>query len=493
MRFAGKGLPVMKWSKSFLALAMLLVLIPLSLRAQPPAEHGANIIYLLDVSKSMKAGGLFENIKEKLKELVRERHPLDRIVLITFGEKVNTVLDREIHSSKDIEDITRQIGSLRAEEDWTWMSKAFEETKEKARHIKSQFPGKKLDIYLLTDCENDPPPHLQEFKWKFIEVLTKHFKEFRRQEATVYLLAYRPLDMEEKQKIKAQTPLLLMEPSKAQPLPRIVLEISGFNWGVVKPSQRELSQKGKVKVTKMEGVTRDSVKVTPGPKFKISPRSFDIREVGQSVPLTLTIPPGLTPGKYTEVIELRASEAILEPNRIEATFEVAYPPKEIAPPPKTEVKTEPVKESPKGSGKIPAWLLLPLLLALLGGGGWLLFRKFAVSGPSRTIWIETEDMVNHPATLTGKKLFLGRTAPSPNLDLRLPRYYVTLNKDQRILLGDTQSQTENEVEFDKVLVCLDGEGKQVKLKFLDREPRPEDPLKSQEAKDLPEGFKIDDL
>jgi hypothetical protein len=119
-----------------------------------------------------------------------------------------------------------------------------------------------------------------------------------------------------------------------------------------------------------------------------------------------------------------------------------------------------------------------------------LFRKFALSEPSRTVWIETEDKVHHLATVTGKKLFLGRTASSPNLDLGLPRYYLTLDKERGVLLGDTETRTENAVEFDKAMVCVGSDEKPVKLKFFDQEPeRPDDLMKSQGPQDLPQGFK----
>lgn len=466
----------MKCYKLFLAMVLVLVFIPLHLYAQTAEDQGVNVIYLLDVSKSMRKGDLFENIKGKLKDLMRERGLHDRIVLITFGEEVDTVLDRQIFSSKDIEDINRQIGKLRADSDWTWMSRAFEKTKEKARNIKSQSPSKNLIIYLLTDCENDPPPDIGEPKWKFIEVLQKFFKDFHIQDTSIFLLAYRPLDEEEKEGI-TKTPIEVKEPGSANPLPRIVLAASGFQWGLVSPSRGGTTQKGEIRITKMEGITRDKVQITSSPKFKISPQSFECREIGQSVPLDLVVPADLAPGKYTEVIKFSAVKAMVEPNRIDATFEVASSPKK-------EIE---IKDPPKGSEKIPLWLLLLALLALIGGAVFL-FRKFALSGPSRTVWIETEDKMLHPANVTGKKLFLGRPASSPNLDLGLPRYYLTLDKERGVLLGDTATRTENAVEFDKAMFCVGSDGKPVKLMFFDQEPRSDDLIKSQQTKDLPKEF-----
>ncbi|TSA11595.1 MAG: hypothetical protein D4R73_03650, partial [Deltaproteobacteria bacterium] len=86
--------------------------------------------------------------------------------------------------------------------------------------------------------------------------------------------------------------------------------------------------------------------------------------------------------------------------------------------------------------------------------------------------IETEDKVLHSANVTGKKLWLGRSAPSPYLDLGLPRYFLTLDKERQVLLGNADSETKNAVKFGEDVVCVGSNGERITLKLYDQEPRP---------------------
>ncbi|MDP3013769.1 MAG: hypothetical protein Q8M92_05960, partial [Candidatus Subteraquimicrobiales bacterium] len=115
------------------------------------------------------------------------------------------------------------ISNLKAEGPWTWMSKAFQRTKDIAEDIKSKAPEKRIMIYLLTDCDNDPPPAVKkkEPPWKFVEVLTGYFKDFKIEDTNIYLLSYRPLKQEEKDIIKEQTDIVVKEPEVSEPIPKI--------------------------------------------------------------------------------------------------------------------------------------------------------------------------------------------------------------------------------------------------------------------------------
>ncbi len=227
----------MKWYRIILMIVLALFLFPFTVLAEKADTTGANVIYLLDVSGSMKKGGLFENIKVRLKQLVEERNMGDRIVLITFGEEIWKVIDVEVRNHEDIDDINKVIGNLKAEGPWTWMSKAFQRIKDIAQDIRSKSPEKRLMIYLLTDCINDPPPEVKKTEppWKFVEVLANYFKDFKVKDTHIYLLSYRPLGQEEKDKIKEQTDIVVKEPEASEPIPSKISE---------EPSKQELPKQG---------------------------------------------------------------------------------------------------------------------------------------------------------------------------------------------------------------------------------------------------------
>jgi len=290
--------------------------------AQMPTP--TTVIYLLDVSGSMKSGGLFKNIQGRLKELVGERKVGDTVVLGTFSDDVFWPLKVEIHSIDDINDIKRVIDNLKAEGPWTWMSKAFKETKEKAQEIRAKSPESGLIVYILTDCKNDPPPHIKtvEPPWGFVEVILKYFEGFEAKGAYVYLFSYRTLDPEEKKEIEEKTPLVVKEPKEvAHPMPQIKLSFSGFDFGEIDLFKGKITRSGEISVDDFQDVeTGEKVQLISPAGFDVKPEFITCKEKGQKESVAITIPSNLQPGEHTEIIKLQSEKATVEPPKLKFSF-----------------------------------------------------------------------------------------------------------------------------------------------------------------------------
>jgi hypothetical protein len=284
-----------------------------------------SVIYLLDVSGSMSKGGLFENIKVRLKELVTERKVGDEVILGTFSDSVLWPVRVNIRGSREITDIKKIVDHLEAKGLWTWMSRAFKETKDKAQDIKAKSPETRLMIYILTDCINDPPPEVKKAEppWKFVEVLLEYFEGFKAEETYIYLLSYRPLKPEEKKEIEEKTVIVPteVEPGKPPIFPRIVLSVSGFDFGKVDLSEGEVTQTGEIRVQDLQDVEPGKeVQFIPPPGFKVEPKTIECKEPGQKERVSIIIPSDLHPGEHAEFVKVRCEKASVEPSKLKFFF-----------------------------------------------------------------------------------------------------------------------------------------------------------------------------
>lgn len=414
------------------------------------ANTGADVIYVLDVSASMRKAGLFENIKSRLKELVGERHVGDRVVLITFGEDASKILDVEVRSSQDLEDIKQVIAALRAEGPWTWMSKAFQKTRDMAEDIKSKSPRKRITIYLLTDCENDPPPAVRrsEPTLKFVEVLTRYFKDFKVEGAHVYLLSYGHLGQDEKDAISRETAVDVKEPQASEPIPaRIILDLSGFDFGNISVSKNEVMRSGIIIIKKIErSRPAEKVRLSAPPPYGVNPDIIGQLQEGQKHKITIAIPAGLDAGRHSEAIKLSASDALVEPSQIDFAFMVGT----------------------FSSENIWKWLLfLGLSATILSFVVWFMRRQ----PKTKRLWVRAEGGRPYDTSLSGKqKVWLSEHPPDESLNLGLSTYFVTIENGS-VMLCEERSGNKKTVDFTNDMKCELEEGRSVNIRFYDFDPR----------------------
>ena len=426
--------------------------------AQMPTP--TTVIYLLDVSGSMKSGGLFKNIQGRLKELVGERKVGDTVVLGTFSDDVFWPLKVEIHSIDDINDIKRVIDNLKAEGPWTWMSKAFKETKEKAQEIRAKSPESGLIVYILTDCKNDPPPHIKtvEPPWGFVEVILKYFEGFEAKGAYVYLFSYRTLDPEEKKEIEEKTPLVVKEPKEvAHPMPQIKLSFSGFDFGEIDLFKGKITRSGEISVDDFQDVeTGEKVQLISPAGFDVKPEFITCKEKGQKESVAITIPSNLQPGEHTEIIKLQSEKATVEPPKLKFSFLV------------TKIE----------NGKISKLFKMILPLIILA----LLFILYDALIKTKTIWIEKigDDKTKDVQLRGWKKVYLGEKLVEKYITFGLSKHYIRRARLQNTIFLIEEGGGKRAIIPGQDVQCKDVDGDESTLRFYEEEPMKRSPAGNEE-------------
>ena len=449
--------------KSIIVCVILTLLICDSALAQETTPTA--VIYLLDVSGSMKTGGLFENIKGRLKELVGERKVGDTVVLGTFSEDVLWPLKVDIHSPEDISDIKKVIDNLKATGPWTWMSKAFKETKEKAQDIKAKSPETRLMVYILTDCINDPPPHIKivEPPWKFLEVILKYFEGFEAKDTYIYLLSYRTLEPEEKTKIEEKTPIVVKEPEEvARPIPLIKLSFSGFDFGEIDLSKGEITRAGEISVDDLHNVKPgEKVQLIPPLGFKVKPEVIVCNQRGQKEKVYVTIPSDLQLGEHTEIIKLRSEKAPVEPPELKFSFSM--------------LEMEGTRHEEGIISKLLK-MVLPLLILVL------LLILYDALIRTKTIWIEKigEGRTEEVELKGWKKTYLGERIADKHITFGLPKHYLQRAKLKTYAFLIEEGGEKKRIIFGEDVQCKDPDGNAITLRFYKEEPIKVGPEKIEE-------------
>ena len=183
------------------------------------AAGSSTVIYLVDTSASVNAGGLFAATKQSIKDSIDRRATGDRIILFTFGEDVRRVVDLKIESRNERQYLKKIVDSLDANEKWTWMEKALKEAAAAAREVRLTSPESRAVVYVVTtDCINDPPPG--EERRPFEELMAEFQEAVKEERAAVYLIARSELLPErEKEELEAAGTKVL-EPAATTLLPK---------------------------------------------------------------------------------------------------------------------------------------------------------------------------------------------------------------------------------------------------------------------------------
>lgn len=432
--------------------ALLLTSVVMVCSAQD--SPATTVIYLLDVSGSMNRGGLFNSIQKRLSELVAERRPGDVVILGTFSESVQWPVKVRIEGPSDIQAIQRIIMGLKARGPWTWMSTAFAETVAKAQESRAASPQGRVLIYILTDCINDPPPEVKgkEPPWKFLEVLLKYFEGFKAESTNVYLLSYRPLTSEEKQTIESKTPIVVREPQAQQPIPRIRISPSRFDFQTVDVSEGKVTKVAEITVEAIQDVKPgETLELIPPDGFEIEPRSVEVRAVGQRERLRLTVPSGLDPGPKSGTIRLWSRTAEVEPGEIPFTLTVV------------DKKS---KDQEDGIWKVLGILLVLLAVALLA----IIFDGLV---RTKSIWVEAvaEERIEKADLKGWQKVYLGERLAGRYLNFGLPRHYLRRAwLGSVIYLGEETGNRRRTSGSSEDFPCKDPDGREVVLRFHEQAP-----------------------
>jgi hypothetical protein len=432
--------------------------------AQETTLTNIDVIYLLDISRSMNQEGLFQNIKERLKQLIEERKNGDRVILGTFSDDVLWPVQVDIRDIEDIKDIKKIIDNLKAEGEWTWLAKALKETKEKAQDLKTRSPGKTLIIYMLTDCINDPPPEIKKIEppWDFVEVVLQYFEDYKTSDTFIYLLSYRPLKPGERKELTARTHIIPIEPQGPLPIPRIRVSFTGFNFDEVNLSKGEVTCPGEIIIDDIQDIhPGEQIHLISQEPFKVNPESIICKEVGHKETIHITIPTGLQPGEHVEQIQLSAPRAAVEPSRLVFSFVIPG-----------ASKTGAMNDILK---------LIFLLLVVV-----LLFILYDAILREKSVWLEypAEERTEEAKLKGWNKTYLGEKAANKYIDLKLPDHYIQRERFKNSIFSVQEGEQKTKISFGEDIQYRDTEGNEVILRFHQKQPLETSQEKSQEESDI---------
>jgi von Willebrand factor type A domain len=423
--------------------------------------QAANRIFLLDTSGSMKKDGLFERIKETLKsDYTSKMQAGDHIIILTFDEKVVVAVDQPISRENDIIELNRQIDAIQATGLWTWMTKALQMTLEQVKRLKLQYPGNVLNIYFLTDGINDPPPHVNEQQMNFKQTLLKYFKDFKIEDAYVYVLIYGEkgstglLTKEDAEELEKATGGRMKINSRsrdfAAPIPpEILIDYSGFNFGAIDSAGDKTIKKGRIKIKELKGNAKGKIinLSSDGLVFKPNDDRFTIKGKGQILEIIVTISPNLAPGRYHPYLELSSQQVMISPNRIPIKFHVEEKP----------TQEGAIEKEPKGSEK-EGWLMYLIFLVLLFIIMYLLFLFLR----EKTLWIKRNDWDDR------KEIIVKGIKKSSLEHVGLLGYHVGFGISPQeiyaLFLFKYQDRIEK-ISPGKPIECHDPEGKDISISF----------------------------
>lgn len=329
------------------------------------AANATNRVFLLDTSKSMKRNGLFSRIQTTLKnDYVGNIKPGEHLLLLSFDDEVKIQIDQrfmEQPTQEDIDKIKARINDLKAQGSHTWMSEALRITNQQVERLKRQYPDEDINIYILTDGDNDPPPRSGESPIPSIDLLKANYGNINNDRQNIYLVDYG------KGKHPGEPPtssvVKLINIGKTfGVLPEIRIHFQGFDWGTIGMQDDPITQLGEIVFDKVNSSSSGQMirfEVNPstalGELFsEFQPMEFIVPEEGKSQAITFFLQKAIQSGKHRIAFTLSGDNLIISPNRLELDFEIVRPD-----------KTDTIIEPPKPSYALDIVLALVLVCAMI--------------------------------------------------------------------------------------------------------------------------------
>lgn len=207
------GLPFIKKILSILFFLTVIIL--------PLFSANQDVLFIVDLSKSMNQQDLFSKVRSSLKEYIQQSEIGDRVIVLGFGEDVTILLDETIGSIEDIRNVLKNIDNFHATEDWTYMTKALDLAARNIKDLQGAYPRRSKIIYILTDGKNDPPPDLKESPITFEDIISRHFDAYAKEGTYTYIITYgiTPEPGLKKFADEIKVPVSIRPPSPEKPLP----------------------------------------------------------------------------------------------------------------------------------------------------------------------------------------------------------------------------------------------------------------------------------
>lgn len=441
------------------------------------AEKSKTVIFLMDISKSMlRPRGLFERVKDALRDYVGELNTGDYLLILTFCEEISIEVDMSITEESDIQQVYTTIDNLQATGDWTYMTKALDIAATQAKRLQGVYPDNDIIIYLLTDGKNDPPPYLQEPLLRFIDVINRHFEFFTTEQTFVYILSFHEPSSEledfteELREKGGQVDIKEGVPEPAQPLlQEIRIYPKNLAFGKILLKEKKGKDIAEIIITKIvnaEGkvlvFTPSIIDIPPSLEVNITPEQVVCDRKGQRVKVYLNLSGSIKPdeyGEYNGLLHVKSTDegVFITPSKIGLSFIVAKPGIDI--------------------GKILLFIgvIVVVLLVIL-----MTIRR----RPLQILWVGVEGETPSEVTVQARqKIWLGERPAGEYIPLGLPDYYLVLGKKNTVLLCEEKTGERRKVNFSELFDCHSPEEEAIKIRFYKK--KPEEKVTTQEKKEEP--------
>jgi hypothetical protein len=248
-------------------------------------------IIVIDISGSMKKGGLSEKVKAACKEYLQKVQIGERVIIMTFGNDVDPAFaDKEIKGLKDIEELQWKIKQLSFNDNYTWMTKAFDVIASKLRTLQEESPERPKYVVIFTDGINEPPPGYEKV-FTFEEIIEKYFKEFIRENTFIYVITLGVQPQRELREMEEKGMIKIVEQTPEKP-PLQVVELSPEKFVFETELKEKIEGTFKLYVEKIEGIKevplffeihKESLNIN------ISPDTFIVTNKNQVIEFNYTV------------------------------------------------------------------------------------------------------------------------------------------------------------------------------------------------------------
>jgi len=156
------------------------------------SDYKKSLFFVIDVSGSMQKNNLFSQLKNEIKNYIKdETNKGDWVSIITFGTDVKMITSEYIRKEKalsDTDSLLRKIDNLDAKEKYTFMTGAIDILASQMGIAQKANPNHIVKAFIFTDGKNDPPPSAEGANWTFEEILSKHYDIFDNPSTYLYIL-----------------------------------------------------------------------------------------------------------------------------------------------------------------------------------------------------------------------------------------------------------------------------------------------------------------
>lgn len=280
-----------------------------------------DIIFLVDLSGSIRKDNLFQKVKDVLNSTVNSSVTVgDNVTIMGFDSKVYLFAEKHINNISDKFALNGIVSSLEAKGQWTYLTNALEIAAQKIDKLMTENPKKIKLLYLLTDGKNDPPPNIKN-PITYQDLIDKYFKVWTAKNSFTYIFKFgvNGVDTAQENFIKKINPIVgdinRLEFSIAALIPQRIEK-------TLKSDAKEIQDTIKLSVGVSYLKEPISFKLSSSKDLTLEESNFRIDSTGQSfnIPVKLSNNSGLNTLKEKLAVNFKKGKSYIVPDTIDITY-----------------------------------------------------------------------------------------------------------------------------------------------------------------------------